>query len=60
MLVRCPNCSTVIRLTEVDTHSPVINYLCSSCRDIVRIDLARDEIKSSSAADSFDKIKDNK
>ncbi len=58
MLVRCPNCSTVIRLTEVDTHSRVINYLCSSCRDIVRIDLARDEVKSSSSADSFDKIKD--
>jgi DNA-directed RNA polymerase subunit RPC12/RpoP len=52
MLVRCPNCKNVIRLREVDTHSQVINYLCSTCEDIVRIDLARDEIKSSSTADS--------
>ncbi len=50
----------VIRMTEVDSHSRVINYLCSSCRDIVRIDLDRDEVKSTSSADSSAKIKDKK
>jgi hypothetical protein len=44
----------------MDTHSRVINYLCSSCQDIVRIDLARDEVKSSSTSDSFEKIKGKK
>jgi DNA-directed RNA polymerase subunit RPC12/RpoP len=60
LLVRCPNCKTVIRLRGVEGQSSVFSYLCSSCQDIVRIDVARDQIKSSSTPDFPGKIKDEK
>ena len=60
MVVRCPNCKTVIRLREVDGQSRVIKYLCSQCQEIVRIDLVQDEVKSSSSADSYEKTEHRK
>lgn len=55
MVVRCPNCRNVIRLREVDGQSRVVKYLCSTCQEVVRIDLLQDEVKSSSSAGSFEK-----
>jgi CheY-like chemotaxis protein len=60
LVVRCPNCKTVIRLREVDGQSRVIKYLCSNCQEVVRIDLLQDEVKSSSTADSFEKTEHKK
>jgi CheY-like chemotaxis protein len=55
VVVRCPNCRNVIRLREVDGQSRVVKYLCSTCQEVVRIDLLQDEVKSSSSAGSFEK-----
>jgi twitching motility two-component system response regulator PilG len=60
VVVRCPNCKTVIRLREVDGQSRVIKYLCSQCQEIVRIDLVQDEVKSSSSSDSYEKTEHRK
>lgn len=60
LIVRCPHCKNVIRLREVDGQSQVIKYLCSSCQEIVRIDLVQDEVKSSSTPDSFEKTEHRK
>src|SRR5262245_10248629 len=49
LVVRCPRCKSVIRLRQVDGQSRVVKYLCDGCRDIVRIDLVQDEVKSSSS-----------
>jgi len=55
LVVRCPRCKSVIRLGQVDGQSRVVKYLCDGCREIVRIDLVQDEVKSSSSEDSFEK-----
>jgi CheY-like chemotaxis protein len=60
VVVKCPNCKNVIRLREWDGQSRVIKYLCSSCQELVRIDLQLDEVRSSSAADSFEKVEHRK
>jgi len=60
LIVRCPHCKNVIRLHGVDGQSQVVKYLCSSCQEIVRIDLVQDEVKSSSSSDSFEKTEHRK
>ena len=54
MIVRCPNCRNAIHLSGMDDHSQVVKSLCASCQEVVRIDLAQDEVKASSA-DSLEK-----
>ena len=56
MLVRCPQCREEQRLRDYSPGERVVNYLCSSCNSIVRLDLALDEVKSSSAATTFDRV----
>ncbi len=53
MLVRCPQCKTEFRLVEYGPDDKVVRYLCPGCRTIVRIDLALDEVATSSSAGSF-------
>jgi CheY-like chemotaxis protein len=53
VIVRCPRCKEENRLREYTADERVVNYLCPSCNSIVRLDLAQDEVKSSSAATSF-------
>lgn len=60
MVVKCPNCKTVIRMREVDGQSRVVKYLCSNCQEIVRIDLMQDAVKSSSTADAYEKTEHRK
>ena len=60
MVVKCPNCKTVIRMREMDGQSRVVKYLCSNCQEIVRIDLLQDEVKSSSTPDSYEKTEHRK
>lgn len=55
MIVRCPQCREETRLREYSPEERVVSFLCPSCESIVRIDLAMDEVKSSSAATSFDR-----
>ncbi|MFQ5670788.1 MAG: response regulator [Acidobacteriota bacterium] len=57
MLVRCPQCRSRIRLTAFGRQKRVVPFLCSRCGEIVRIDLVLDEVRSSSAASSFQRIR---
>jgi CheY-like chemotaxis protein len=53
MLVRCPQCGAEFRLADFDPDQRVVKYLCPGCEEIVRLDLARDEIRSSSSSSHF-------
>lgn len=56
MLVRCPSCKTEFRLKEYQPGERVVRYLCPGCEHIVSIDLALDEIASSSSSARFETI----
>ena len=53
MIVRCPQCKTEFRLAGDAPAEKVVRYLCPGCQTIVRIDLALDEVHSSSSAASY-------
>ena len=53
MLVRCPSCKTEFRLVDVSAGERVVRYLCPGCEQIVAIDLAMDEVASSSSSHRF-------
>ena len=53
MIVRCPQCKTEFRLSGDAPSEKVVRYLCPGCQTIVRIDLALDEVASSSSSSSF-------
>lgn len=53
MLVRCPQCRSEIRIVDYGRDERVIKYLCPDCSEIVRIDLAMDEVRSSSSSGSY-------
>ncbi len=53
MIVRCPQCKTDIRLSGDAPAEKVVRYLCPGCQTIVRIDLALDEVHSSSSSGSY-------
>ena len=55
MIVRCPKCREETRLREYSPGEKVVSFLCPACNSIVRLDLAMDEVKSSSAATSYDR-----
>jgi CheY-like chemotaxis protein len=57
MLVRCPRCRTQIRLTDFSPEERVVPYLCNRCGEIVRIDLILDEVKSSAAPSTFERLR---
>jgi CheY-like chemotaxis protein len=60
LTVRCPHCKSIIRLRDVDPKARLVRYLCNNCQDIVDIDLERDEVRSSSSADSFERTEHGK
>lgn len=60
MLVRCPQCRTNIRLVEFAAADSFVRYLCPDCHEIVRIDLRKDEVHSTSSAVSYRKIERRK
>jgi CheY-like chemotaxis protein len=60
MIVKCPDCKNEIRLRDVPPGERMVKYLCQYCEKIVRIDLALDEVKSSSSSDSFERIEGRK
>lgn len=53
MLVRCPQCKAEFRLVGDAPEGRVVRYLCPSCQTIVRIDVEKDEVKSSSSSGSL-------
>jgi predicted Zn finger-like uncharacterized protein len=53
MLVRCPECKAQFRLVEDRPGERVVRYLCPGCETIVSVDLALDEVQSSSSAASY-------
>jgi CheY-like chemotaxis protein len=53
MIVRCPQCKSEFRLTGDAPGEKVVRYLCPGCQVIVRIDLALDEVRSSSSSSSY-------
>lgn len=53
MLVRCPRCRAEFRIVDYTREDRVVKYLCPSCSEIVRIDLAMDEVHSSSSSGSY-------
>ena len=53
MLVRCPQCRTEFRIVEVAASDKVVRYLCPGCETIVPVDLALDEVPSSSSPQSY-------
>ena len=53
MIVRCPQCKSEFRLTGDAPGEKVVRYLCPGCQVIVRIDLALDEVHSSSSSGSY-------
>jgi len=53
MLVRCPKCRGENRLTDIPSGDKVLTYLCQVCEQIVRLDLALDEVKSSSSSGGY-------
>jgi CheY-like chemotaxis protein len=55
MIVRCTRCGESNRLREYSPDARVVNFLCPTCNTIVRLDLALDEVPSSSAATSFER-----
>lgn len=57
MLVRCPQCRTEFRLVDYAPDERVVKYLCPGCRSIVRLDLALDEVQSSSSSGSYRALK---
>lgn len=57
MIVRCPQCKTEFRLAADTPAEKVVPYMCPGCQTIVRIDLALDEVRSSSSSGSFRKLK---
>ncbi len=56
MLVRCPQCKIEFRLVDYAPDDRVVKYLCPGCHEIVRIDLAQDEVRSSSSPDLYSTI----
>src|SRR5215831_3183305 len=50
MVLRCPSCKNQIRLEELETHETTLRYLCSSCEQIVVLNLLEDEVPTSSSA----------
>jgi predicted Zn finger-like uncharacterized protein len=56
MLVRCPSCKTEFRMVDVDPGARTVRYLCPGCEQIVGIDLAQDEVASSSSSARFGNI----
>jgi CheY-like chemotaxis protein len=55
VIVRCPQCKEETRLREYTPGERIVSFLCPTCERIVRLDLALDEVKSSSAATSYDR-----
>ena len=55
MLVRCPQCGEETRRRDYSAEERVVRFLCPACDCIVRLDLAMDEIRSSSAATSYER-----
>src|SRR5262245_14088410 len=53
MPVRCPRCRAEIRIVDYTREDRVGKYQCPSCSEIVRIDLALDEVLSSSSSGSY-------
>lgn len=60
MIVRCNRCGESTRLRDYSPGERLVNFLCPSCNAIVRLDLAQDEVPSSSAATSFDRTSHRK
>jgi CheY-like chemotaxis protein len=56
MLVRCPKCRGENRLLQIPPGEKVITYLCQVCEQIVNLDLALDEVKSSSSSGAFSAV----
>src|ERR1043165_1508229 len=50
MVVRCPSCKNEIRLEEPEMQDIPVRYLCSSCEQIVVLNLLEDEVPTSSSA----------
>lgn len=50
MLLKCPHCGAKIRLTELQKQGQ-FRYLCLSCEQIVHINLAADQIPTTSSPD---------
>lgn len=57
MIVRCPQCKTEFRLAGDAPVEKVVRYLCPGCQTIVRIDLALDEVHSSSSSGSYSTVR---
>ena len=55
MFLRCPKCRVVSRLSKVVSKPRVGNYICPACQNEVRIEMSRDEVESTSSADSVEK-----
>ncbi len=53
VLVKCPKCKGENRLVEIPAGEKVLSYLCQHCELIVKMDLALDEVKSSSSSAHF-------
>jgi len=53
LLVRCPQCKIEFRLVDYSPDEREVRYLCPGCREIVPVDLERDEVQSSSSSGSF-------
>ena len=60
MIVRCPQCREETRLRDYSPGDRVVKFLCPGCDSIVRLDLALDEVHSSSAASSFQRTEHRK
>jgi len=56
MLVRCPQCGAKFRLRDFSPDQKEVKYLCPGCESIVRLDLERDEISSSSSSTHFSSL----
>lgn len=60
MIVRCPKCKEENRLRDYSAGERVVSFLCPSCNSIVKLDLAQDEVQSSSAATHFGRTERSK
>ncbi len=56
VLVKCPKCRGDNRLVDIPAGEKILSYLCQHCEQIVKMDLALDEVKSSSSAAHFGDI----